>query len=633
MKFYWTRTGLSPATVRKLLILFLALGGTLAQATELWVAPSGNDDNPGTRELPLATPASALRKGRELRRLKDPSVNDGVRIILRDGQYALTEPLFIRPEDSGTPTSPTVFAAAAGEKPVLSGGVGIAGWKKISGDVSGLPVIARGQVWVADLPQFNGRPLEFRQLWVDGHKAVRARTPNNGTMERLAAWDRAKREAWIPATIALPAKLDGVEMEVLQMWEIAVLRLKFSGIEGDRVRVNFHEPEDRIEFEHPWPQPVIDGSHGNSPFFFANALEFLDTPGEWFEDTKAGVVYYWPRAGNDLAHAEAVAPALETLVEISGTPDRPVAHVTFDGVGFAYSTWLRPSISGHVPLQAGFFLIDAYGLKPKGTPDWRSLDNQAWVGRPAAAVTVTGAQDVNFNRCRFEHTAASGLDFVEAVQDSAVEGCRFNDIGINGLVAGEFAGGGFESHLPWNPADERMICARLKFTNNLLTDCATEDWGGVALIAGIVRDTTVAHNEIDGTSYTGISLGWSWTRTANASRGNLIHANLIQNFATRMSDTGGIYTLSAQPGTVVSENAVMRPTISPYVHDPEHWYYLYTDEGSSFITVRDNWCPEARFMKNSNGPGNQWENNGPQVAEKIKLAAGLTPEFRDLLGK
>ena len=611
--------------------LFLALAFSIAHAAELWVAPGGDDANPGTRELPLATPAKALRKGRELRRLNVIPIRDGVRIVLRGGRYALTEPLFIRPEDSGTATAPTVFAAAVGEKPVLRGGVTISGWKKISGDGRGLPAGARGQVWTADAPQFNGRIAEFRQLWINGHKAVRARTPNSGTMERLTAWDRAKQEAWIPATITLPTKIDGVEMEILQMWEIAVLRLKSHDTEGDRTRITFQEPESRIEFEHPWPQPVIGGGFGNSPFFLVNSLEFLDEPGEWFEDMKAGMVYYWPRAGEDLAHADVVAPTLETLVEISGSSDRPITHVVFDGIGFAYSTWLRPSVSGHVPLQAGFFILDAYGLKPKGTPDWRSLDNQAWIGRPPAAVTVSGAQHVSFDRCRIEHTAASGLDFVDAVQDSTVEGCRFNDIGLNGLVAGEFAGGGFESHLPWNPADERTICARLKFTNNLLTDCATEDWGGVALIAGVVRDTTIAHNEIDGTSYTGISLGWSWTRTANASRGNLIHANLIRNFATRVSDTGGIYTLSAQPGTVVSENAVLHPIISPYVHDPEHWYYLYTDEGSSLITVRDNWSPEKRFLQNANGPGNQWENNGPQVSEKIKAAAGLEPAFQDLL--
>lgn len=98
-----------------------------------------------------------------------------------------------------------------------------------------------------------------------------------------------------------------------------------------------------------------------------------------------------------------------------------------------------------------------------------------------------------------------------------------------------------------------------------------------------------------------------------------------------MSDTAGIYTLSAQPGTVVTRNAVHSVTMSPYVHDPEHWFYLYTDEGSSFMTVRDNWCPEERFLQNAIGPGNHWENNGPQVDPKIKAAAGLEPAFRDLM--
>lgn len=601
-----------------------------AFAAELWVAPDGADTNPGTPEQPLATPARALRQAREWRRLQDPAVAGGVRIILRGGDYALTEPLLIRPEDSGTAASPTVLAAAPGERPVLSGGVTVTGWQKPAAAPAGLPAAARGHIRVAPAPRFNGRLLEFRQLWVDGRKAVRARTPGDGTMERLVAWDRPKREAWIPAGISLPARLEGVEMVVLQMWEIAVLRIKSHEIGGDRARVTFHEPESRIEFEHPWPQPVISEKHGNSPFFLANAIEFLDEPGEWFEDTTAGMVYYWPREGENLERARVIAPGLETIVQVAGTPDRPVAHVAFEGMGFAHTTWLRPSTHGHVPLQAGMFLIDAYGLRPKGTPDWRSLDNQAWLGRPPAAVSAAGAHHLRFTRCRFERTAANGLDFAAAVTDSAVEGCVFRDIGINGLMAGEFAEGGLEAHLPWNPADDRAVCARLRFANNLLTDCANEDWGGVALAAGFVRDTVIEHNEISDTSYTGISLGWGWTRTPNAMRRNLVRANHIHHVATRMSDTAGIYTLSAQPGTIVSENAVHSITMSPYVHDPDHWFYLYTDEGSSFITVRDNWCPAEKFLQNANGPGNLWENNGPQVDAKIKAAAGLEPAFKDL---
>jgi hypothetical protein len=431
----------------------------------------------------------------------------------------------------------------------------------------------------------------------------------------------------------MPAKLDGIELVLLQMWEIAVLRVKSHRVEGDRACVTFHEPENRVEFEHPWPQPVFSEKYGNSPFFLTNALEFLDEPGEWFQDTAAGRVYYWPRAGEDPGKARVVVPALESVVQIAGSADRPVAHVRFEGIGFAHTTWLRPSLAGHVPLQAGFYLLDAYGLKPKGTPDWRSLDNQAWHGRPPAAVTVAGAHHVGFSRCRFEHTAANGLDLASAVTDSTVEGGVFRDIGINGLLAGEFPTGGTEAHLPWNPADERAVCARLRLANNFLTDCANEDWGGVALIAGFVRDTVIEHNEITNTSYTGINLGWGWTRTRNATRNNTVRANRITRFATRMTDTAGIYTLSAQPGTVVSGNVVDDVTISPWVHDPEHWFYLYADEGTSFTVWRDNWCPAERFLKNANGPDNVWENNGPQVDARIKASAGLEAAFRDLRDK
>jgi hypothetical protein len=273
---------------------------------------------------------------------------------------------------------------------------------------------------------------------------------------------------------------------------------------------------------------------------------------------------------------------------------------------------------------------DAYGLKPKGTPDWRSLDNQAWLGRPSALVSASGAGHLAFVRCRFEHTAADGLDLARAVQDSRVEGSVFRDIGINGLVAGEFSGAGREAHLPWLPTDAREACARLRLANNLFTDCANEDWGGVALLAGFVHDVAVEHNEIDGTSYTGISVGWGWTRTPNAAGRNRIQANLIRHFATRMSDTAGIYTLSAQAGTVVSGNAISDVVISPYVHDPEHWFYLYADEGTAGTVWRDNWCPAPRFLQNTNGPDNLWENNGPQVDTKIRDAAGLEPTFRDL---
>ena len=600
-------------------------------APEFWVSPDGSDHNAGTKEKPLASPAAALRKARELRRLAQAPTNQPVRVLLRSGLYPLDSPLLIRPEDSGTEASPTSIEAAPGERPVLSGGVAVDGWHRPRKRIAGLSSAAQKQIWIADAPEFSGRTLEIRQLWVNGQKAVRARTPNGDTLERLVDWDKTNRAAWIPSAVmsSLPADSQ-LEMIIHQQWEIAVLRVKSLKAEGAKARVTFQQPESRIQFEHPWPAPVMRTNY-HAPFFLANAVQFLDQPGEWFQQMPGGDIYYWPRPGEDPTRVKVIAPALETLVQVDGTLDRPVSGVRFEKISFAHTTWLRPSESGHVPLQAGMFLLDAYRLSPKKIIGPQSLDNQAWIGRPPAAVSVKGANTISFERCRFEHLAATGLDFVGGTHDDLIEGCTFRDVGGNGLQLGEFQTGGIETHLPYNPADEREICTRERIANNLFTDCAAEDWGCVGICIGYAREVALEHNEVSQLPYTGISLGWGWTRATNALGDNRVQANHVHHVGRRLCDLGGIYTLSAQPGTVISENSIHDIHLSPYAHLPNHWFYVYLDEGSSFITVRDNWCPAGKFLKNANGPGNVWENNGPMVAEKIKNAAGLEPAFQDLL--
>jgi hypothetical protein len=116
-------------------------------------------------------------------------------------------------------------------------------------------------------------------------------------------------------------------------------------------------------------------------------------------------------------------------------------------------------------------------------------------------------------------------------------------------------------------------------------------------------------------------------------RDNKVIANRITHYGRQMYDVAGIYTLSAQPGSLISRNYIDSIYKAPYAHDPEHWFYLYTDEGSSFITVRDNWCPSAKFLQNANGPGNLWQNNGPTVENSVWLAAGLEDKYKHLAKK
>jgi hypothetical protein len=610
-------------------IMLIALAGN---AVEIYVAVDGSDTNPGTKDKPLATVATALRKARELRRLNDTSVANGIHIILNGGTYQLFETISIRPEDAGTATSPTYIEAAPGEQPVLSGGIKITGWKRLATPVPGLPSVTKGKIWVADIPLAGGKLFEFRQLWINNEKAVRAKDMNGESMNRILSWNKNEETCWIPVPKSLSGKIvAGLEMFIHQWWAIAILRIKKMEVQGDSAKLWFHQPESKIQSEHPWPAPWISKETGNSAFYLTNAIEFLDEPGEWYLDIANRKMYYWPRNNENLLTATVIAPFSETLVSIQGTIDHPVSNIFFKGISFQHTGWLRPSHSGHVPHQAGMYMLDAYKLRPAGTPDKPTLDNQAWIGRPAAAVEVSFANKTGFENCRFEHLASTGVDYNKAVHDNIIKGNLFKDIGGTAILAGVYSDPATEIHLPYNPKDEREVCDKMVINNNLVTDVTNEDWSCVGIGAGYTKNTTIEHNEIENVSNTGISMGWGWSPTANAMKNNKIVANKIHHYGKHNYDCSGIYTLSAQPGSAIAENYIDSIYKAPYAHLPSHWFYLYTDEGSSYFTVKDNWTPSQKFLQNANGPGNEWSNSGPEVAERIRLNAGLQSSYQWLV--
>lgn len=598
-------------------------------AGEIWISPKGSDFNDGTCQSPKATLTSALRQAREWRRTEDNRIQGGITIYMEGGTYAFYEPVFIRPEDSGTKESPTIIRSVGDEKVILSGGISINGWKK------------QGKVWVADVPVFNGRPLDFRQLWVNGKKAVRARDVEDfEKMNRICSVDEKNEILYVPA-VSIHRLIDNkgnlkakyAEMVLHQMWCVANLRIRSVEVQGDSAAIRFHQPESRIQFEHPWPRPMVTTDGHNSAFYLTNARELQDVPGEWYHDIDARKIYYYPREGEKMQEAEVIVPAVETLVRVEGTLDRPVCHIRFEKITFSYTTWMRPSEKGHVPLQAGMYLTDGYRIDPKMQRNYLNhpLDNQGWLGRPAAAVRVVAARQIDFERCRFEHLGSTGLDYEEAVQGGVVRGCLFRDIAGNGLLVGSFSPAAHETHLPYDPADRREVCTQQQINNCYFTEIGNEDWGCLAIAAGYVGDVNIEHNEINEVPYSGISLGWGWTQTVNCMRNNRVHANLIHHYAKHMYDVAGIYTLGSQPKSYVTENCVHSIYKPGYVHDPNHWFYLYTDEGSSFITVRDNWTEGEKYLQNANGPGNVWENNGPKVDSVIRERAGLEAGYKDLL--
>ena len=476
----------------------------------------------------------ALRQAREWRRTNDPRCQDGITIIIEEGRYYMNEPLFLRPEDSGTKESPLVIR-----------GIG----EKHTSVICGDPRQKHRQIWPLK-EQDDGLPKNRHD---DG-------LPTKG-MERMISFNKEKRTITIPTppdsvlrdfvskNTAESTSRPPLEMVVHQRWAIAILRVKDIRVLNDSVtEVSFMEPESRLEFEHPWPQPVIGGERGNSSFLFRTTEQ---------------------RDG------------IEQLVIVDGAN-----YVRFEGLTFKHTCWNRPLHKGHVTLQGGFPLVDAYKLKENpGLPWDEGLENQAWIERPVSAVTVRNAHHVDFHSVLFENLAATALDFVDNVSDCVVQKCTFGNIGGTAIMGGSFAESPREVHRPYTDLAER--CQRLTIQENFVVDAANEDWGAVGIGLGYVRHCTISKNHVFFLSYSGICVGWGWTPLNTGMEHNCIEGNNVSNYARQLYDAGGIYTLSNQPGSVISGNKISAPYPAPYATN-YRGFCIYLDARTDGFTIENN---------------------------------------------
>ena len=492
--------------MKQILTIFLLFAYLHSNAGEIIVNEQGNIHE-------------ALRKAREWRRTNDPRCKGGITITLQEGRYYMNEPLFLRPEDSGTKESPLIIRGSGKHKSIICG----------------------------------DKRQQHTQIWPIKEQEDSSRQV---VMERMIDFNPTNRTITIPTPPQNVLQTKNLEMVVHQRWAIAILRVKEMKVEGDKTVVSFMEPESRLEFEHPWPQPVIGGERGNSSFLLRTTEQ---------------------RDG------------IEQLVIIDGAN-----YVRFEGLTFNRTCWNRPLHKGHVTLQGGFPLVDAYKLKENpGLPWDEGLENQAWIERPVSAVTVRNAHHVDFYSVVFENLAATALDFVDNISDCLVQKCTFGNIGGTAIMGGSFAESPREVHRPYTDLAER--CQRLTITENFVVDAANEDWGAVGIALGYVRDCTISSNYVNFLSYSGICVGWGWTPHDTGMRNNRITDNTVKNYARQLYDAGGIYTLSNQPNSIISNNKISQPHPAPYATN-DRAFCIYLDARTDGFTIENN-TTEGRLIR------------------------------------
>lgn len=536
--------------LRTLILFSLMFSTADINAGDIYVSPQGNDKANGERPTPVRTITKALRIAREWRRTSDARIEGGITIHLSSGTYQQEEALYLRPEDSGSPTSPTRIVGEGDA--IISGGCELA-------------TIPSGK----------------RVIWRNGEKVLHKTAYPNGQMGRILAFDKENETITIPAD-ALEGFGKGEELEMIvhQRWAIAILRVKDIKIKGDKAIVSFLNPESRWEFSHPWPQPVIDGERGSSSFTLRS--RDVSAPQETITDSQYTI------------------PVLSRLMLIEGNRITPIHDIEFDGITFSYADWQRPVTHGHVTLQGGFPILEAYKLtENEGTPWAPGLENQAWIARPEAAVTVRYAENVNFRNCTFSHLASTALDYETACRNISIQHNRFTDIGGTAILCGSFGEGPTEVHHPFVISDDE-ICSHFVISHNTITDATNEDWGCVGIGCGYVRNFNILHNVLSGLNYSGIAIGWGWTPAFTGMKENIIEHNTVSNYAKQLYDAGGIYTMSYQPDSYIRHNKVSAPAEAPYATNFRA-FPIYFDACTDGFTVENNILETSSLLKEKYG--------------------------------
>lgn len=525
----------------ELFVFYVGLNGNNA-----WSGKQAQPNSTGT-DGPFATLDRARDAIRELKVRQGGTLKKPVTVFVGSGTYYLTEPLVFDPQDSGTEDFPVIYSGYQNDRPVFSGGRKITQWQ---------PVTLHGKLlWTVTIPEVQEGKWFFRQLWVNGKRRRRARHPSTGyfkvaevpdTNPETPFQEGQKRFKFYKGDLSNWETLTQAEIVVMNFWTES--RLPIVSVNEKQKLVTCGK---RTIFR---MDPGNSASAGAAIYYIENALEILDTPGEWYLDGNSGKLYYMPMPNEDMTTAEVIVPVLSKILDLQGESDgtRFVEYLSFQNLAFCHAEWYYPpdfKATWPAPDVGGFWQA-AYGVPGVIYAQW--------------------VRYCSWKDCEISHISNYAIEFAQVCQANQIIDCEIFDLGAGGVK------------ISANGAHKIINCHI--YDGGLVFHSAVGIW-----IEGS-SDNYIAHNQIHDFYHSGISVGWTWGYEQSAAKGNIIEFNHIHHIGLRsdgdqplLNDKGGIYTLGVQPGTVIKSNII---------HDIQAFNYgawgIYMDEGSSFILVENN---------------------------------------------
>ena len=524
-------------------ILILLCFGFELPDREFFISPSGKDTNPGSKNQPFAT---LERAWKEASAVSGTGLKN-ITLWLRGGTYLIDQPMVLNPLPQHENLQVS-FKACKKEKPVITGGMGLSGWVK-----------AENGLWTAPLP--SKLQSGFRELFVNGKRAIRARHPNQGYLRvKQAGEDRRTSFFFEKGDFPVPEFPSDAEVVLLHDWSIS--RMAVKEIDKSTGRLTAVES---IGAKVP-DFFTIDNWEKNPRYFLENSMEFLDANQEWFCDFRKGQIYI-RLPGNEVPE-NVVVPVSEGLITLRGQESNCIKNVHFEGLTFSYSSWQIPDL--------GYCGVQACHFDPRPPVE-------GWSVVPPA-VGAVWAENCTFTNCNFAHLGGSGVMLGTGCRNCRIVDSEIADVSGNGIMIGEGRDRKVNGEVWWKSAPGQVASCNV-IENCRIADCGRQFYGAIGIWCGLVEKTVLKNNEVSNLPYSGISIGWEWSPQPTPCRENQITGNHIHHIMQALSDGGGIYMLGLQPGSVISGN---------HIHDVEvnagkaESNGMFLDEGITNVVVENN---------------------------------------------
>ena len=504
-----------------------------------YVSPTGNDS---TGNGSIGNPWRTPERARDYVRTTGLNVamQGDITVYLRGGRYPLSQTLAFSSGDSADNGHFITYKSYPGEVARLSGGLPVTGWSPVPGK----------PCWVASVSTNAGFANYFRQLYVNGIRAERARSDwitNVGVFDNPATTQAVDGVTFTPASFKNYSHVSDLRMfriGIFKVDEFPVTSITTNGTTG-LVQVELQQPYCQTRYNYGSGASDANSLANTNQWMVIQAIEELDEPGEWYLDRAAQQVYYYPYSFEDMNTAEVYAPVVETLLSLTGdsTTDK-VRNLRFENLIFEHGNWFFPR---------DYFIggTQAEILMPALPPDSASAP---YAFEVPGQILLNNTVGVQFLGNTLRHLASCGIHLFNGTRDTLIQGNYFHDLTATAVLGGRWGGDA--------PIPNQETCTNTVVADNVIRMIGLDFMAATAVDNFWHHGFQALHNDMADSQYMGFH-----QRTAaltipdSAGTGGTVasfNRITLANNGSRygVGDGAYIYTFGVWPDTTIQGNDV-----------------------------------------------------------------------------